>query len=1435
MAVRAVKSFTLDPQSRDGSLIGREALSATLTQFILDAEAGRQTRVAFLSGLPGVGKTALAQEVLQQTSAQSWLFSRKYDQYLNAAPASFFVSALEDLTARFQKMPNAEQEALRRRLVDAVSPNGQLLINLCAKIGPVLGIQPDLIELAPLENQIRLSLVLRKFIAALPDLQRRIILHIDDLQWADPTTRRILADLVVDPSVSNLVVLVSFRPGNRETAAELLRAVKINGNATIEIEVEGLSRDDIRTLLLRSVALSKSSADILSQHIRDVTQGIPLAVINIVNLLIEKGVLRKDADGETWSLVSEDVAALLGETGVIDLMRERLSVLAPGLLDVLTAAASVGDTFDLSLLEKLTGLGFDDLRERIATLVDKHILVCSDTSDEDFENDRNVLHFQHDTMQQAAREFRTAEAPDPARLQLVAAREFAMRFEETGSTDWLFRAATLFEGVPEVSTDPAEAQSGAYWCRLAARRALDSGGPAMGLRFARAGLRGTPPDAWRTDYKTTFSAHLVAAEAAYLCNDLDALETHALEAAGKAIHAVDWAAANRIRLQQRVSAMRYDEALDIAVEMLSRLDARLPRTVGKAQVVLGLVRTTLALRGSTPESLFNLPTMSDPRAEMELETLMLASSAAYFAQPNLFALIIFRMVRLSLVAGNSANSAFAWVCFGLVQCSVIGNVKLGYDYGVLALRLLEQFGAENLRARVHMLFNVFVRPWSESRLAIESHLLQGERAGFATGDLEFATYCMWHRCNDAFWSGAPLEQVRQTVAECLVVCRGHHQSKVVFLLEMMLEFIGWATSATADLPDDRAHDAYCIERKDFTAFCYVKLFQMLRHVIAGETEAALAAARSIDQQFDSLQGQFYVPYYVVLRALAAATSEGRRGGIGKRRKLVQASLRQIRAWVRKGATDVAPLESIVRAYSSLAAGRDLAAMKWFDRVLSSDYSQGAPLPFAFIAAQELSRMQRGLGLHRPSEHSAEEATRLAGEWGCVRRSTAAASTDDLQSPTRQVDASLDDLATVAAKRIFNMVGGTRFDIIFMDKIRQVRLVRVQQDESDVLTPDMEVKDLDDATRALVEDVSLSSDGRLMRDESKAMCLLLPQADLARVYLIVTCDAGMLRRVPSRQLAVACGPLVACLRQEFIERRLNEAEARSVDLMTAYGRFIPSYLLRELGHRDITELHVGDSASRQMTVMFCDMRGATGIMEQIGPQDSMALFNELFTAIESEVLRGGGFIDNFIGDAVLALFGSQADIALRTAIEVAHTLNRLKDSMQSRGLPAPSSGLGISTGDVVFGVVGGLNQIRVGAIGDTLNLAARVESLTKRYETSVLIAQQTFDALQAPGAFGLRQVDHVTVVGRKDPVRLYEVIDALEPLRAQRITAMLPTFQRGLTAFYAQDFETAVDIFQACATSMPEDFPTRMFLRRATRNMSDGVAEGWNGVHNLRSK
>jgi len=211
------------------------------------------------------------------------------------------------------------------------------------------------------------------------------------------------------------------------------------------------------------------------------------------------------------------------------------------------------------------------------------------------------------------------------------------------------------------------------------------------------------------------------------------------------------------------------------------------------------------------------------------------------------------------------------------------------------------------------------------------------------------------------------------------------------------------------------------------------------------------------------------------------------------------------------------------------------------------------------------------------------------------------------------------------------------------------------------------------------------------------------------------------------------------------------------LSTSFARFVPTEFLESLEKHSVTDVRLGDAVRRTMTVMFADIRRFTSLSEHMNVDDNFRFLNDYLQYIEPDVYSHGGFIDKYIGDAVMALFPGGADSAVKAAVAMQQSIARYNEERGRQGLEPIQVGIGLHTGEVMLGTVGSAHRMDTTAIGDTVNLASRVENLTKSMNTPVLITGATFDALENPSQFVTRRVGEETVRGRTEALTIYDVI------------------------------------------------------------------------------
>jgi len=291
------------------------------------------------------------------------------------------------------------------------------------------------------------------------------------------------------------------------------------------------------------------------------------------------------------------------------------------------------------------------------------------------------------------------------------------------------------------------------------------------------------------------------------------------------------------------------------------------------------------------------------------------------------------------------------------------------------------------------------------------------------------------------------------------------------------------------------------------------------------------------------------------------------------------------------------------------------------------------------------------------------------------------------------------------------------------------------------------------------------------------------------------------------------------RQKFIEElfEVNCSLELSLDaeleIVEATSRFVPNQFLSFLGCDSIVGVKLGDAVELEMSILFSDIRDFTTLSEQMTPEENFKFINSYLSYMEPLIVENQGFIDKYIGDAIMALFSEGADDAVKAGIAMLHTLAEYNRERAAADDVQVQIGVGINTGSLMLGTVGGNSRMDGTVIGDAVNLASRIESLTKNYGVSLLITQQTFDRLTNPADYAIRVIDQVQVKGKSEWVTVYEVFDAdLPEIKAGKL-ATLRLFAEALSLYNLKSFGEAGGLFADCLQQNPGDKVARIYWDR----------------------
>ncbi|WP_428013196.1 CHASE2 domain-containing protein [Baaleninema sp.] len=284
------------------------------------------------------------------------------------------------------------------------------------------------------------------------------------------------------------------------------------------------------------------------------------------------------------------------------------------------------------------------------------------------------------------------------------------------------------------------------------------------------------------------------------------------------------------------------------------------------------------------------------------------------------------------------------------------------------------------------------------------------------------------------------------------------------------------------------------------------------------------------------------------------------------------------------------------------------------------------------------------------------------------------------------------------------------------------------------------------------------------------------------------------------------------------RNLDRALAAEQDLTDAAARFVPHEFLSFLGYESLVDVQLGKAVEKEMSVLFSDIRNFTTLSEQMSLEDNFKFINAYLSRMEPAISENQGFIDKYIGDAIMALFGESADDAVKAGIAMLEKLAEYNTTRSRPDRPPLRIGIGINTGSLMLGTVGGLHHMDSTVISDAVNLAARIEELTKVYGVPLLISHSTFLQLEDTNRYAIRLIDRVRVKGKSQQVSVFEVFDADPPeLKAAKLNQRTD-FEQAVMQYHLKSYREAAGLFGYCLEHNRNDLASQIYLERCQSHL-----------------
>jgi adenylate cyclase len=305
-----------------------------------------------------------------------------------------------------------------------------------------------------------------------------------------------------------------------------------------------------------------------------------------------------------------------------------------------------------------------------------------------------------------------------------------------------------------------------------------------------------------------------------------------------------------------------------------------------------------------------------------------------------------------------------------------------------------------------------------------------------------------------------------------------------------------------------------------------------------------------------------------------------------------------------------------------------------------------------------------------------------------------------------------------------------------------------------------------------------------------------------------------------------------------EKNIREAKEKEEAMRIIYevtNKFVPHQFIQALGKSVITDVQLGDQVEKIVTVLFSDIRDYTTLSEQMTPEENFAFVSSFNERMGPIIRQHDGFINQYLGDAIMAIFPNNASDALFAAIKMQKEVQEFNKKRVLQNKEPIKIGVGLHTGPLIMGITGDHERMDATTIADTVNTASRLESLTKYYKANILLSEASLKNMTNAETFDLRHLGSVQLKGKMESISIYECFNGSDTNDIEKKLASLTFFSEAMSDYLNQSFTEAYDKFYRVLELHPEDLTTKLFLNKTDHYLNNGIPDNWTGVEEMHNK
>ncbi|MEH2227881.1 ATP-binding protein, partial [Nostoc sp.] len=945
-------------------LYGRETEVSTLLEAFERVSLGA-TEMMLVAGFSGIGKTAVVNEVHKPIVRQRGYFIKgKYDQFQRNIPFSAFVQAFRDLIGQLLTESDIQIQQWKSQILEAVGENGQVIIEVIPELEIIIGQQPPATELSGSAAQNRFNLLFQKFTQVFTSAEHPLVMFLDDLQWADSASLKLMELLIAE--TGHMLLIGAYRDNEVNPVHPLILTLsEIQKNqATINtITLAPLSQVKVNQLVADTLKCPETLALPLSQLISQKTQGNPFFATQFLKALHQdrliqfthptppyQGGWQCDIAQVNQQAVTDDVVVFMGF---------QLRKLPTSTQQILQLAACIGNQFDLATLAIVSEKSeIETSADLWKALQEGLILPLSDVykfyqgeenetlvvSNENTTKQIAKYRFLHDRVQQAA--YSLIPEDQQQSTHLAIARLLRQSTPDAELEAKIFEIVNHWNSAIALLLDPVEKTNLAQLNLIAGTKAKAANAYEPALTYCRTGIALLDSlDGWQSQTSLMLPLHEGAAAAAYLCGDFAQMEHWTREILAQELDILDRIKTYEIQIQAYSNQSQFPEAIAIATNALKQLNIHLPEQPTPADILPAMQDTVALLNGRTAHDFIDLPTMTNATYLASMQLLSSIAGASYVSAPLLFPIVILAQVKLSIEAGNTALSAFGYSCYAILLSGVLEDWDATYEFGQLGLKVAEKFKVRAVQAQVNLVVGAFIfhcKSHFQESLAL---LTEGFKIALEVGDFEYTGYSITQLCLFSYAVGKELTtlvaEVETYIAMLLklnVITNANHSLAVLQTMQRL------QTTQNQDLlAAQKELHTTLTAANDLSGLNFYWVYRLTASYLLNEMLEAKEDAAEARQTLASNAAGISIPifyFYDSLTALADFSEVADKMAVLDR---VSTNQVQLQKWAHHAPMNFQHKYDLVEAEKCRVLGNKIEAIDLYDRAISgakeNDYIQ----------------------------------------------------------------------------------------------------------------------------------------------------------------------------------------------------------------------------------------------------------------------------------------------------------------------------------------------------------------------------------------------------------------------------------------------------------------------------------------------------------------